>query len=273
MPTLSVILITKNEEHNLADCLASLDDIANEIIIIDCNSSDDTVAIARRYGAVISQPIDWPGFGIQKNRALDLATQEWVLSLDADERLTPELRFEIRHALSYANDNNCFAIPRLSWYCTRYMKHSGWYPDYVTRLFRRGTARFSEHLVHERLIAQGKAGKLQNALLHESFLTLEDVLDKVNRYSSAGADQRYQQGQRSSLSSAVLHGLWTFIRTYIIKAGFLDGREGFILAVSNAEGVYYRYLKLMYLQDAQYAARLPRATKNPSTKSLPDLTP
>jgi glycosyltransferase involved in cell wall biosynthesis len=265
MPTLSVILITKNEEHNLTDCLASLADIANEIIIVDCHSSDDTLAIAEHYGAIVSQPVDWPGFGIQKNRALDLATQEWVLSLDADERLTPELRIEIRHALAYANENTCFAIPRMSWYCTRYMRHSGWYPDYVKRLFKRGTARFSEHLVHERLITQGKAGKLQNALLHESFHTLEDVLDKVNRYSSAGAEQRYLQGQRSSLSKAVLHGFWAFIRTYIIKAGFLDGREGFILAVSNAEGVYYRYLKLMFLEDPHYSARVSAAKSHTST--------
>ncbi|QFY43953.1 glycosyltransferase family 2 protein [Candidatus Methylospira mobilis] len=261
MPSLSAILITKNEGHNLNDCLASLADIADEIIIVDSNSNDDTLAIAQRYGAIVSQPEDWPGFGTQKNRALDLATSEWVLSLDADERLTPELRIEIRHALAYANENTCFAIPRLSWYCGRYMKHSGWYPDYVARLFKRGTARFSDHLVHERLIAQGKAGKLRNALLHECFHTVEEVLDKINRYSSAGAEQRYQQGHRSSLTKAVFHGLWTFFRTYFIKAGFLDGREGFILAVSNAEGVYYRYLKLMYLEDPRYSARI-SATKS-----------
>jgi glycosyltransferase involved in cell wall biosynthesis len=258
MPTLSVILITKNEGHNLADCLASLADIANEIIVVDCNSSDDTIAIAKHYGAIVSQPVDWPGFGIQKNRALDLATQEWVLSLDADERLTPELRIELQHALAYANEHTCFAIPRLSRYCGRYMRHSGWYPDYVARLFKRGAARFSDHLVHERLITQGQTGKLQNHLLHESFRTLEDVLDKVNRYSTAGAEQRYQQGRHSGLTKALMHGVWAFIRTYIIKAGFLDGREGFILAVSNAEGVYYRYLKLMYLQDPHYSARIKR---------------
>lgn len=249
MPTLSVILITKNEGRNLTECLSSLADIAQEIIIVDSNSTDDTAAIAKRYGAIVSQPVDWPGFGIQKNRALDLTTQEWVLSLDADERLTPELRIEIRHALAYANEHTCFAIPRLSRYCGRYMKHSGWYPDYVERLFKRGTARFSEHLVHERLITTGKTRRLLNSLLHESFRTLDDVLDKLNRYSSAGAEQHLRQGRRGSLGKAIFHGIWAFIRTYIIKAGFLDGQEGFILAVSNAEGVYYRYLKLMYLQN------------------------
>jgi len=259
MPTLSVILITKNEERNLGDCLASLADIANEIIIVDSNSSDDTLAIAERHGAIVSQPDDWPGFGVQKNRALDLAGMEWVLSLDADERLTPELIFEIRHALAYANENTCFAIPRLSWYCGRYMKHSGCYPDYVARLFKRGTARFSDHLVHERLIAQGKAGKLQNPLLHECCHTVAEVLDKINRYSSTGAEQRYQQGDRSSLTKAVLHGFWIFIRTYFIKGGFMDGREGFIFAVANAEGVYYRNLKLMYLEESRYLARISAA--------------
>ena len=123
------------------------------------------------------------------------------------------------------------------------MRHSGWWPDPVVRLFRRGRARFSDDLVHERLIVDGTVGELSHPLMHESFTSLEEVLHKVDRYSSAGAQMMVARGRKSSVASAVLHGWWTFVRTYILKAGFLDGAEGFILAVSNAQGVYYRYLK------------------------------
>ena len=134
MPTLSAILITRNEEANLEDCLASLDGLATQIVVVDTQSTDRTLAIAQRYGALISSPPDWPGFGPQKNRALDLASEDWVLSLDADERLTPELRAEIMGVLDKPQ-TDCYAIPRLSWYCGRFMRHSGWTPDYVDRLF------------------------------------------------------------------------------------------------------------------------------------------
>jgi hypothetical protein len=129
------------------------------------------------------------------------------------------------------------------------MRHSGWWPDHVTRLFRRGRARFSDDLVHERLIVDGPVGRLQGTLLHASFGSLEQVLDKVNRYSSLSAQQMAAAGRRGGLATAVLHGVGAFLRTYLLKAGFLDGREGFMLAVSNAEGAYYKYLKLMLLQE------------------------
>ncbi|SEH08949.1 glycosyltransferase family 2 protein [Candidatus Venteria ishoeyi] len=142
---------------------------------------------------------------------------------------------------------NGWHIPRLSTYCGRFMHHGGWYPDYVLRLFKRETAHFSDLPVHEKLeIQQGKIGRLKNPLLHYSFPDLETVLNKVNHYSTAGAESYAQQGKSGGLRKAVLHGLWTFIRTYFLRLGFLDGREGFMLAVSNAEGVYYRYLKLSF---------------------------
>ncbi len=244
MPTLSVILITRNEEANLADCLASLEGIAQQIVVVDTNSSDGTLEIARAHGAVISQPADWPGFGPQKNRALDLATGEWVLSLDADERLTPALRSEILTALHHSAHVDCFAIPRLSWYCGRFIRHSGWNPDYVERLFKRGSARFSADLVHERLIPTGAVAKLENPMLHYSFMNYAQVLQKIDRYSTASAEQAFANGKTSSPLKAVLHGAWSFFRTYFIQAGFLDGAQGFTLAISNAQGTYYRYIKL-----------------------------
>ncbi len=247
MPTLSVILITRNEEANLADCLASLEGIAQQIVVVDTNSSDRTLDIAKSYGAVIAQPQDWPGFGPQKNRALDLATGEWVLSLDADERLTPALKSEIVTAIHHSAHVDCFAIPRLSWYCGRFIRHSGWNPDYVDRLFKRGSARFSDDLVHERLLPSGQVAKLENPMLHYSFMNYSQVLQKIDRYSTASAEQAFAKGKTSTPLKAVLHGVWSFFRTYFLQAGFLDGPQGFTLAMSNAQGTYYRYIKLWHL--------------------------
>ncbi len=251
MPTLSVILITRNEEANLADCLASLEGIAQQIVVVDTNSSDRTLEIAKSYGAAIAQPPDWPGFGPQKNRALDLATGEWVLSLDADERLTPALKSEIVTAIHHSAHVDCFAIPRLSWYCGRFIRHSGWNPDYVDRLFKRGSARFSDDLVHERLIPSGQVAKLENPMLHYSFMNYSQVLQKIDHYSTASAQQAFARGKRSTPIKAMLHGLWAFIRTYFLRAGFLDGYQGLTLAISNAEGSYYRYIKIWLLQNEQ----------------------
>ena len=251
MPTLSVILITRNEEANLEACLASLEGIAQQIVVVDTNSADRTLEIAQNHGALISQPTDWPGFGPQKNRALALATGDWVLSLDADERLTPALKSEILTALHHSAHVDCFAIPRLSWYCGRFIRHSGWSPDYVDRLFKRGTAQFSDDLVHERLIPNGQVAKLKNPMLHYSFMNYSQVLQKLDRYSTASAEQAFAKGKTSSPLKAVLHGAWAFFRTYILRAGFLDGPQGFALAISNGQGTYYRYIKLWQLhQDA-----------------------
>lgn len=246
---LSVIIITRNEALNIRDCLESVR-WADEIVVLDSGSDDDTLALCREFPVQVHQNSDWPGFGPQKNRVLALASGDWVLSLDADERISPELRREIAVAIATAT-SDVYEMPRRSWYCGRPMRHSGWWPDYVPRLFRRGSARFSDDAVHERLCFEGKAGRLREPIEHLSFRTLDQVLDKMNRYSSAGAQTMQRRGKRGSLGAAVGHGLWSFVRTYILRRGFLDGREGFILAVSNAEGTYYRYLKRMYLDSTR----------------------
>ncbi|MEW5838904.1 MAG: glycosyltransferase family 2 protein [Pseudomonadota bacterium] len=244
---LSVVLITLNEAARLAATLESVA-WADEIIVLDAGSTDATVEIARSYAGHVAVNADWQGFGVQKNRALDMATGDWVLSLDADERVSPELAAEIRAEL-HNPQADVYALPRLSSYLGREMRHGGWWPDEVVRLFKRGTARFSPDVVHERLLYAGTPARLNQVLRHESFNSLEQVLDKVNRYSSAGAEKLAAQGRKAGLGAAVGRALWMFLRTYIFKAGFLDGREGFMLAVSNAEGVYYRYLKLMLLNE------------------------
>lgn len=242
--SLSVIVITKNEAHSIGQCLESVS-WADEIIVVDSGSTDDTVKISESFGAKV-HAADWPGFGMQKNRALDLATGNWVLSLDADEMVTPELKQDILEAISKGS-SAAYSFPRSSSYCGRFMRHSGWWPDRVTRLFRRGSARFSEDLVHEKLIVEGGVAELSSPLIHVAFSDLEEVLQKVDRYSTAGARMLAKKGRKASLSTAIAHGCWSFFRTYFLKAGFLDGKEGFMLAVSNAEGTYYRYLKLMLL--------------------------
>ncbi|MCF8721511.1 glycosyltransferase family 2 protein [Nitrospina gracilis] len=241
---LSVILITKNEAPRIRQCLESVR-WADEIVVLDSGSTDGTPDICREYTEQVFD-VDWPGFGPQKNRALDRATGDWILSIDADEVVTDALRDEIERTLRKPKYNG-YKIPRSSHYVGRRIRHSGWTPDYVVRLMKKGSGGFTNSLVHEKLEIAGKVGRLKNPLIHYSFDTFEDVIDKMNRYSTYNAQMLYEQDRDSSLMEAVGRGLWAFVRTYILKRGFLDGRQGFQLAVSNAEGTYYKYVKLMEL--------------------------
>ncbi len=246
MPTLSVTIITKNETDNIRLCLESVAWV-DQIIVFDSGSEDNTVEICREFTDQVFVDQDWQGFGIQKNRALEKATGNWVLSLDADEVVTNDLANEIRAAVK--GDPAVYEIPRLSTFCGKEIKHSGWWPDYVARLFPRGQARFSDDMVHERLVFEGEARQLENPLKHNTAPDLHDVLEKMNRYSSIGAEKKHLDGKSTGLFSAIFHGLWAFLWSYLGRAGFLDGCEGFILAVTKAENSYYRYLKLMYLNE------------------------
>ncbi len=246
---LSVIIITKNAGATIRRCLESVN-WADEMIVVDSGSTDDTAEICQALGARVNVNSDWPGFGPQKNLALDLATGDWVFSIDADEWVTPELRAEMQTIIGNTTAAPAYAIPRRSSFCGRYMRHSGWWPDHVVRLFRRGSARFSDDQAHERLLVTGVTRKLKQPLMHEAIVDMEQMLGKMNMYSSASARMLHARGRRASIGTAVLHGGWAFFRTYILRRGFLDGREGFILAVANAEGSYYRYIKLL-LEDGK----------------------
>lgn len=240
MPTISAIVITKNEAAKLGDCLDSLA-FCNEIVVVDSGSEDATVAIAEEKGArVVMHP--WAGYGPQKNFALSLAAGDWILSIDADERVPTELAQQI-NAVVATGEADAYEMPRLSSFCGRVMHRSGWYPDYVLRLFRRTQGRFSDDIVHERLICDGRIGRLSANLVHTPVLKLEDALARMDRYSTLGAEKLVKSGRRVTFASGIAHGAWTFIRVYILRLGFLDGREGFLLAVANAEGSYYRYMK------------------------------
>lgn len=244
--TLSVIIITKNESRHIADCLDSVS-FADEIIVVDSGSTDDTCVIAKGKGAKVVQTTDWPGFGPQKNRALDLATQDWVLSIDADERVTPELAVAIQQVLEQPGADS-YKIARLSNFCGRWIRHSGWWPDHVLRLFKRGTARFTDAAVHESVRPTGAVEVLDAHFLHYPYDNIEALLNKVNRYSSDAAQMMYAKGKRTSVFGAIGHSVWTFIRIYLMRRGFLDGKEGFILAAAGAAGSFFRYSKLLFLQ-------------------------
>lgn len=240
---LSVIIIALDEEQRLGDCLASVS-FADEVIVLDSGSTDATRDIAAAHGARVEVAADWRGYGVQKNRALDLATQDWVFSIDADERLTPELAQSIRQVMSAVGGPDCYEMSRSNYFCGRFLRYSGASPDYVLRLFRREKARFSDDLVHERVICDGPVGRLEGKLLHYSFRDFAEVLKKVDGYSTASARQALEAGKTATFGKAVARGLWTFLRTYILRRGFLDGAHGFAWAVSQAEGTYYRYLKI-----------------------------
>jgi glycosyltransferase involved in cell wall biosynthesis len=233
-------VITRNEAANIADCLDSLA-FCDERIVVDCGSTDATVAIAeQRRARVYSR--EWSGFGTQKNHALSLAKGDWVLSVDADERVSAELAAAIQSVLDIPAVD-AYEFPRLSSFCGRPMHHSGWYPDYVLRLFRRHKGRFTDVIVHERVICDGVIARLSPSLIHHPVLRLEDALSRVDRYSTASAEAIVATGRRVSFLTGIGHGLASFLRAYVLRAGFLDGAEGFLLAVANAEGSYYRYMK------------------------------
>ena len=243
--TLSAVIITKNEARHIAACLDSVS-FADEIIVLDSGSTDGTCDIARAKGAKVTVVNDWPGFGPQKNRALDLATCDWVLSIDADERVTPELAQAIDRVLRQP-DYEAYKIARLSRFGGRWIRHSGWWPDLVLRLFRRGSARFSDAVVHEKVVPDKPAAILPGHFLHYPYADMAAMVAKVNRYSSDAAAMMHARGKKTSVLSIFGHAFWTFIRIYLIRRGFLDGKEGLILALTAASGSFFRYSKLYFL--------------------------
>lgn len=248
-------IITRDAGRRLGQCLGALG-FADAIVVLDSGSRDQTLEIARGAGAQVLVNEDWRGFGVQKNRAIDALQTDWILVVDADEVVSPELASSLRDAMASAA-SEVYALDRMSSFCGMWIRHSGWYPDPVARLFRRGSARFSDDLVHERLLYSGSAPVLRGKLWHYSYDDFETVLRKLDDYSSAGARQRAMadKGRGASapagLARALRRGAWAFLRTYLLRGGILDGRAGFMIAVFNAQTVYYRFLKLGLLQRAR----------------------
>lgn len=246
MKSISICVVTKNEEHNIVDCLNSVKEFADEIIVIDSASTDRTVELCQQFtDKIIVTP--WKGCGPQKQQAVSMATSDWVLILDADERVTPALAAEIKQVLQHA-DHNGYEIPFKSYYCGKQIRFGDWMHEKHLRLFKRDKCEVIPRLVHFGLQLEGPAGQLKGHMLHYSFPSVESVIKKMDRYSSDGAQHFYAQQRATSAWSAFAHGLFTFVRGYILRFGFLDGRHGLMLAISNAEGSYYKYIKLLELQ-------------------------
>ena len=243
--TLTIVIVAKNEARNIRDCVASAS-FADEVLVLDSNSTDDTVALAEEAGARVVRT-DWPGYGPQVARGFSLATGQWVLSLDADERISVELRDEVLEAIRAATRDG-YRIPRLSEFCGKFIRHSGWRPDYTLRLGRRAVSGFTDHFLHAHMTVAGSVGDLKSSIIHYSYPDVHDVLEKLDRYSSGHARDMLARSKPASVPRAVLHGFFAFLRTYVLRLGFLDGAHGLMLAIYNAEYTYYKYIKLMFLQ-------------------------
>lgn len=250
--TISIVLITCNEEDNLPSTLDSvkplLAAVQGEIIVVDSGSVDRTLEIARTYGAkVFSEP--WKGFAAQKNSAIEKASMDWVLQLDADEVLEPGLVTEIQSAILSVPSVDSFFIPRKNFFLGRWIRHGGFYPDPKMRMIRRGAGKFEEHGAHPTIKISGRTGQFRNALVHNAYPTLRQYIEHMNSYSSMGAEVAAAKGHRRfSVAAIVVRPLLTFLYNYIIRLGFLDGREGLLLHLYHAGYVSWKYAKAWELE-------------------------
>jgi len=243
--SLAVVIVAKNEAARIAACIASVS-FANEVLVLDSGSSDRTAQIAAAAGARVVVT-DWPGYGPQVARGFAMAKSDWVLSLDADERVPADLRTEILAAIA-SDAFDGYRLPRWSEFCGRVMHHGGWRPDRTLRLGRRAKSGFTHDFLHAHMTVDGAVGDLSASLVHHSYPDIHDVLEKLDRYSSGSARDMQALGRTGGLAKAIAHGLFAFVRTYLLKLGFLDGRHGLMLAIYNAEYAYYKYVKLMFMQ-------------------------
>lgn len=276
---ISTIIITKNAEKHLKQCLDSVL-WTDEIIVLDCGSDDNTVDICNSYSDKLKlHQTDWPGFGKQKNRALKLASGEWILSLDADEVVTPELQGEIiailncfakssrndevlqagRVAINKDKKDNqvvAYKIPRLTYCFGKPVKYCfGHNKDKPIRLLKKNCGYFSDDIVHEKIIVNGEIGNLKQQMQHFSFSSIEDIINKMHSYSTLSATKLYQKQYKTTPAKIFLHAFWTFFRIYVLRLGFLDGYCGFVIALGNFEGVFYKYAKLMELYKGDYQGK------------------
>jgi glycosyltransferase involved in cell wall biosynthesis len=250
--TVSVTVITLNEAANIDACLASVE-WADDVLVVDCGSTDDTVDRARGRGATV-EIREWPGYAAQKNWAAEHAGSDWILSIDADERVTPQLAQEIRRVLE-APSAAGYRIPRVTWHLGRWIRTTDWYPDYQLRLYDRRRARWTARRVHESVQADGPVGRLTHELQHYAYRDLSHHHQTMDRYTTLAAAELFDQGRKASLADLALHPWAAFLRNYLLRRGCFDGTPGFIISVMNA---YYVFLKLAKLRDMVTATRAAR---------------
>jgi glycosyltransferase involved in cell wall biosynthesis len=250
MSQISVYIIAYNEAEKVAATIESVQ-WADEIIVVDSNSTDGTQDIATRMGARVVQVV-FKGFGDLRNQAIAACTHEWIFSVDADERCTPEAAAEVRAIADDPNSLDVWRVPRRNYFMGRWIRHSGWYPNFrQPQLFRKGAMSYDLKPVHEGYVLHSDKplGTLKNAIWQFPFKNMAEVMHKANRYSSLGAEKIVHK--RISMGSALAHGIWSFVKHYIFKLGFLDGWAGFMIALGNFEGTFYRYVKALEMQKGE----------------------
>ncbi len=249
MPKLSVTVITRNEAANIDAALASVS-WADEIVVVDSESADATAAIARKHtDRVVVR--EWPGYVAQKNFAAATASHDWILSLDADERVTPELAAEIRSLLAAGPACAGYRIPRVTWHLGRWIRTTDWYPDYQLRLYDRRAGEWTGKYVHEAVTVKGAVGQLHGEFQHYSYRDLSHHLATIDRYTTFAARQMFEAGRRAGVFDLAVHPPLAFLRNYIARAGFRDGSAGFIISSMNAYYVFMKFAKLWELERAR----------------------
>lgn len=242
----TVTIITLNEARHIA---AAIDSArwADEILVVDSGSTDDTVSIATGKGVRVMSRT-WPGYVDQKNYAASVASHDWIFSLDADERMTPALAAEVQGIIDGATAERAFRVPRVTFHLGRWIRTTDFYPDYQTRLYDRRAARWQGKYVHESVVADGPVGQLKNELQHYSYRDLNDHLDRINRYSTLAALQMHESGRRAGAVDLLLHPPAAFLRNYVLRGGFADGMPGLTISLVNAYSVLLKFAKLWELQ-------------------------
>ena len=248
MPKLSVTIITRNEAAHIADAIQSVA-WADEIVVVDSESSDETVPIARRYTNRVTVRA-WPGYVAQKNYAASIASHDWILSLDADERVTPDLAQEIRTRLASAPDHAAYRMPRVTWHLGRWIRATDWYPDDQVRLYNRQTGEWTGRYVHEALTVRGTVGQLRGELQHFAFRDIADHLETIDRYTTYAAQQMHESGRRANAIQLACHPVLAFLRNYILRGGIREGLAGLIISALNSYYVFLKFAKLWELQQA-----------------------
>lgn len=246
-PTLAVALIVKNEALNLEACLNSVSEWVDEIVLLDSGSTDETETIARKFTDKFYVNTDWQGFGPQRQLAQSYVESDYILWLDADERVTQDLRQSIEHAVKENKTDTVYQFARLSWVFGRYIRHCGWYPDRVLRLYPTKLTQYDDSRVHEKVIVDDssmKVATLSGDAIHYTYNDLNHYLVKSAGYAQAWAEQRQARGKTSSISQGIIHALSCFIKMYIVKAGFLDGKQGFLLSLLSAHSTFVKYADL-----------------------------
>ncbi|MBI4042427.1 MAG: glycosyltransferase family 2 protein [Deltaproteobacteria bacterium] len=242
----SAIIITQNEAESLQRCLEGLQ-WCDEIVIVDSESRDETVELARKYTDKIFIEA-FKGFGPQKQSAVEKTSNEWVLSIDADEEVTPLLAEEIASVLEQKSPIKGFLIPRKNLYGSKWIRFGGQYPDYNLRLFSKSHGEFTRQMIHERIIVSGEVAKLSHPLIHYAYKDLSTTMQKMNRYTNLAAEEKWRQGERVTFPAPLLHLITHFLKDYFLRFGFLDGHEGFIVTWIKSLSAYFKYAKLLEFQ-------------------------